>query len=303
MFGRVGGAAADPGGHYAKFNSQERNPMRTLVIWSTVLILATAVNATAAEPKLETEEQKTLYALGLTINRSLSPFNLSPSELELVEAGLADGSLHRTPTVDLETYGPKIKQLQEARAAAVAAAEKKTGQAFVDKAARETGAMRTASGLVMIPVTPGTGASPKATDTVTVTYEGRLTDGTVFDSSAQHGEPATVPLNGVIKCWTEALQLAKVGGRSRLVCPADLAYGDQGWPPLIKPGATLVFDVELLRISQPSAQSAPQSDQASFWYYCKDAKTYYPYVRECPSGWQQVAPQTTPPGQEGGVGG
>jgi hypothetical protein len=155
----------------------------------------------------------------------------------------------------------------------------------------------------MIPVTPGTGASPKATDTVTVTYEGRLTDGTVFDSSAQHGEPATVPLNGVIKCWTEALQLAKVGGRSRLVCPADLAYGDQGWPPLIKPGATLVFDVELLRISQPSAQSAPQSDQASFWYYCKDAKTYYPYVRECPSGWQQVAPQTTPPGQEGGVGG
>ena len=83
--------------------------MRTLVIWSTALILATAVDAAAAAPKLETEEQKTLYALGLTINRSLSPFNLSPAELELVEAGLADGSLHRTPTVDLETYGPKIK--------------------------------------------------------------------------------------------------------------------------------------------------------------------------------------------------
>jgi FKBP-type peptidyl-prolyl cis-trans isomerase FkpA/FKBP-type peptidyl-prolyl cis-trans isomerase FklB len=270
--------------------------MRTLVIWSTLLILATAVNAGADEPTLETDDQKTLYALGLTINRSLSPFNLSPSELELVEAGLADGSLHKTPKVDLETYGPRIKQLQEARVAAVAAAEKKTSQVVVDQAAREPGATKTASSLVMIPITPGTGASPKGTDTVTVNYEGRLTDGTVFDSSRQRGGPATVPLNGVIKCWTEALQLVKVGGKSRLVCPADLAYGDQGWPPLIKPGATLVFEVELLGISQGSAQTATQSEPASSWYYCNDAKAYFPYVRECPSGWLQV-PQTAPPGQ------
>ena len=272
--------------------------MRTLVIWPTVLILlATAINAAADEPKVETEEQKTLYALGLTINRSLSPLNLSPSELELVEAGLADGGLHKTPKVDLATYGPKIKQLQEARAAAVAAAEKKTSQAVVDRAAREPGATKTASGLIMIPVTPGSGASPQATDTVTVNYEGRLTDGTVFDSSMQRGGPATLPLNGVIKCWTEALQLVKVGGKSRLVCPADLAYGDQGWPPLIKPGATLVFEVELLGIAQPSAQTAPQAEHAFSWYYCNDTKAYYPYVSECPSGWLQVVPQTAPPGQ------
>src|ERR1700730_2772973 len=147
MFGRVVGATPDPGGHCARLNSQERNPMRTLVICSTVLILATAVNAAADGPKLETEEQKTLYALGLTINRSLSPFNLSPSELELVEACLADGSLHKTPKVDLETYGPRIKQFQQAWDAAVAAAEKKTSQVFVDHAAREPGATRTASGL------------------------------------------------------------------------------------------------------------------------------------------------------------
>ena len=270
--------------------------MRTLVVWSIVLILATAVNA-AADPTLETEEQKTLYALGLTINRSLSPFNLSPSELELVEAGLADGSLHKTPKVDLEAYGPKIKQLQEARAAAAAATERKASQAFVDQAAREPGATRTASGLIMIPITPGTGASPKVTDTVTVKYEGRLTDGTVFDSSVQRGEPVTVPLSGVIKCWTEALQLVKVGGKSRLVCPADLAYGDQGWSPLIKPGATLVFEVELLGISEPSAQTAAHSEQASSWYYCDDAKAYFPYVRECPSGWRQVVPETAPAGR------
>jgi hypothetical protein len=113
----------------------------------------------------------------------------------------------------------------------------------------------------------------------------------------QRGEPATVPLNGVIKCWTEALQLVKVGGKSRLVCPADLAYGDQGWPPLIKPGATLVYEVELLGISRPSARIAPQSAQASSWYYCNDTKAYYPYVRECASGWLQVVPQTAPPGR------
>jgi len=269
--------------------------MRTLAIWWTVLILAIAVDAAAADgPKLETEEQKTLYALGLTINRSLSPFNLSPSELEVVEAGLADGSLHKTPQVDLETYGPKIKQFQEARAAAVAAAERNASRAFVDRAAQEPGATRTASGLLVIPITSGTGAFPKATDTVTVNYEGRLIDGTVFDSSTQRGGPATIPLNGVIKCWTEAIQLVKVGGRSRIVCPADLTYGDQGWPPLIKPGATLVYEVELLNISGPAAQTAPQGKQASSWYYCNDAKAYYPYVRECPSGWKQVVPQTVP---------
>ena len=271
--------------------------MRKIMTWSTVLILATAVTAAAAEPKLDTEEQKTLYALGLTISRSLSPFNLSPLELELVEAGFAAGSLHKTPAVDLETYGPKIKQLQESRAAAVAAVEKTTGQALLDKAGGEPGAMKTTSGLVMIPVILGTGASPTATDTVTVNYEGRLADGTVFDSSIQRGEPATVPLNGVIKCWTEALQLVKVGGKSRLVCPADLAYGDQGWPPLIKPGATLIFEIELLAISHESAQTATQSEHAFYWYYCSDLKTYYPYVKNCPSGWQQVVPQTAPPGQ------
>ena len=123
--------------------------MRTLVMWSIVLILATAVNA-AADPTLETEEQKTLYALGLTINRSLSPFNLSLSELELVEAGLADGSLHKTPKVDLEAYGPKIKQLQEARAAAAAATSASTvstgSTGSASSATSDSWGLRSASG-------------------------------------------------------------------------------------------------------------------------------------------------------------
>jgi FKBP-type peptidyl-prolyl cis-trans isomerase FkpA/FKBP-type peptidyl-prolyl cis-trans isomerase FklB len=100
----------------------------------------------------------------------------------------------------------------------------------------------------MTTITPGKGAAPAAEDTVKVHYHGTLIDGTVFDSSVQRGEPATFRLNGVIKCWTEGVQRMKVGSKSRLVCPPQIAYGDRGAPPRIKPGATLVFEVELLDI-------------------------------------------------------
>lgn len=130
----------------------------------------------------------------------------------------------------------------------VAAAEKKAGEAVVAKAAAEPGAIKTPSGAVVTILRPGTGPSPKPTDKVKVHYHGTLTDGTVFDSSVQRGEPATFPVNGVIKCWTEGLQQLKVGGKARLVCPADTAYGDRGAPPRIKPGATLLFEVELLEV-------------------------------------------------------
>src|SRR4029077_13276694 len=131
-----------PGRLMAPMSREKGIPMRTLVIWSTALILVTAANAGAGEPKLETDDQKTLYALGLTINRSLSPFNLSPSELQLVEAGRAGRSLHKAPQVDLESYGPTTKKYQGSRAAVVAAAEKKTSQVVLDQAAGEPGATK-----------------------------------------------------------------------------------------------------------------------------------------------------------------
>jgi FKBP-type peptidyl-prolyl cis-trans isomerase FkpA/FKBP-type peptidyl-prolyl cis-trans isomerase FklB len=199
-------------------------------------------------PELKTEEQKTIYAIGLAVAGSLAQFGLSPAELDLVKAGITDGILNRPRQVELQAYGPKIQELQRARAATVAAAEQKAGQAVLDKAAAEKGATKTASGLVIMTIKPGTGPSPKATDRVKVHYHGTLADGAVFDSSVQRGEPATFPLNGVIPCWTEGLQLMKVGGKSRLVCPAALAYGDRGSPPRIKPGSTLTFEVELLEI-------------------------------------------------------
>ena len=222
--------------------------MRTLSLVLTLLFVAAVADAAAAPPELKTEEQKTLYALGLVLAQNLGAFALNATELEIVKAGLTDGVTNKDKKVDLQTYGPKIQELQRARVTAAAVPERKAGQAYVEKAAAEKGAIKTPSGAVVTTLKPGTGPSPAASDKVKVHYQGTLTDGTVFDSSIQRGEPITFPLNGVIKCWTEGVQQMKVGGKSRLVCPADTAYGGRGAPPKIKPGATLVFEVELLEI-------------------------------------------------------
>jgi FKBP-type peptidyl-prolyl cis-trans isomerase FkpA len=214
------------------------------------LVIATVTSARAAAPELKTDEQKTLYALGLAMSQSLSSFKLTDAELDLVKAGLTDGVLNHQKKVDLETFGPKIQQLAKARTTAAAQEEKKSSETFLEKAAAAKGAVKTDSGLVYTEITPGTGEQPKETDKVKVHYEGKLIDGTVFDSSIQRGQPVTFALNQVIPCWTEGLQRMKVGGKSKLVCPSNIAYGDHGAPPKIKPGATLVFEVELLGIEK-----------------------------------------------------
>ena len=162
--------------------------------------------------------------------------------------GLADAALGRPEKVKMEEMRPKVQELAKTRAEAQAAGEKAKGAEYLTKAAGEAGATKTASGLIIQEITAGSGATPAATDRVKVHYSGTLIDGTVFDSSVERGQPATFPLNGVIKCWTEGVQLMKVGGKSKLVCPSDIAYGDRGRPPTIPPGATLVFEVELLEI-------------------------------------------------------
>ncbi len=223
--------------------------MRTIVSVFVLLCSLIASGAGAADPT--TDEQKTLYALGLAISQNVSGFALTEAEFEFVRAGLADGVLKRQPKVDLQTYGPKIQQLRQTRMSAGAEGEKKAGAAFLAKAAAEPGATKGETGYVLKTIKPGTGASPRASDSVKVHYHGTLIDGTVFDSSVQRHEPVTFPLANVIPCWTQAVPKMKVGGKSRLVCPSDLAYGDRGAPPQIKPGATLVFEIELLDIVKP----------------------------------------------------
>jgi FKBP-type peptidyl-prolyl cis-trans isomerase len=203
----------------------------------------------------KTEDDKTLYALGMIIGRNLTDFNLTPRELDVVKAGMTDVVQKKKTAVELETYGPKVDAFHTARRAGRATAEKEAGKKAVEAAAREPGAVRTASGAIVRTVKPGTGAAPQPTDRVKVNYTGKLLDGTVFDSSKKQGQPVTFPLNGVIKCWTEGVAMMKVGGKSRLVCPADIAYGDRGHPPQIKPGATLVFDVDLLAIEPPGTEA------------------------------------------------
>ena len=142
-----------------------------------------------------------------------------------------------------------INKLVQGRSSAAADKEKNASKDFLAKAAQEKGAEKTPSGLVIRITRPGNGPSPKATDKVKVNYEGRLINGTVFDSSYKRGQPAEFPLNGVIKCWTEGVQRMHVGEEAELVCPSDIAYGDHGHPPTIPGGATLVFKVELLGIN------------------------------------------------------
>jgi FKBP-type peptidyl-prolyl cis-trans isomerase FkpA len=115
-------------------------------------------------------------------------------------------------------------------------------------AAKEAGAVVKPSGLVFLSQRPGTGPSPSATDTVRVNYRGTFPDGREFDSSYKAGQPLEFPLNGVIKCWTEGLQLMQVGGKARLTCPSSIAYGERGAGGVIPPNATLVFEVELLAV-------------------------------------------------------
>jgi FKBP-type peptidyl-prolyl cis-trans isomerase FkpA len=226
-----------------------------LIVGSLVLTAALALagcaggsssSAKGSDPK--TEQDKTFYALGLLVGANLTQFSLTPEEMEFVSKGVADAAAHTKPQVDLHVYGPKVKELMQARAGASLAAEKQKAAAFREGAAKEEGAQKSPSGLVYRTLKPGTGATPTMADRVKVHYQGALPDGTVFDSSIQRGQPAEFGLNEVIPCWTEGVQKMKVGEKAKLICPSEIAYGDQGRPPQIPGGATLVFEVELLEI-------------------------------------------------------
>ena len=220
--------------------------MRILPAATALLMIASAGSAQEAR----TEDQKTLYALGVAAARELKPFNLTPAELELVVKGMSDAVLSKPLAADPEAYRPKVQQLLAARRKATGELQAAAGKAYLAKAAAEKGAVKTPSGLVYLSLKEGTGNSPWATDTVKVNYRGTLIDGTEFDSSYKRQQPAEFVLNKVIKGWTEGLQKMKPGGKARLVCPPSLAYGEKGAGAVIPPNAVLVFEVELLDVKK-----------------------------------------------------
>jgi FKBP-type peptidyl-prolyl cis-trans isomerase FkpA len=229
-----------------------RHIKRAAAILLTVGLGACKAPEPPKPAELKTEDEKTIYAIGHMLGKNaLGPMKLTPAELEIVQRGLTDSVTGKTPAVPLDTYLPKVQAFAQQRATAASTAqlgpEKEKGKAFAEQAAKEGGAIKTPSGLVLQHQTPGTGKAPTAVDSVKVHYRGTLTDGTEFDSSFKRGQPVEFPLRNVIPCWTEALQLMKVGGKAKIVCPSEIAYGDRG-NQQIPGGATLVFEVELIDI-------------------------------------------------------
>lgn len=222
--------------------------MKIIVTLMTLITLLT-LPAFAADT-LKTEEQKTLYAIGLSVGRTLAPFSLTTAELDIVKQGLTDAVAGKKPAIELSAYNNKIQEMARARRKALGDKMAPQNKAALEKAAAEKSAVKTASGVVYVPLKEGTGTSPTATDTVRANYRGTLPDGKEFDSSARQGKPLEFKLDKVIKCWQEGLQKMKPGGKAKLVCPAALAYGDTGAGDLILPGATLIFEIELLEVKK-----------------------------------------------------
>jgi FKBP-type peptidyl-prolyl cis-trans isomerase FkpA len=206
------------------------------------------VTAPAEQTKIE--DMETIYAIGLVLSSQLSDFNLTPGELELVKQGLTHAATGKGPDVSSGAFTEKINELARARRKALGLKSAGMNKEFLEKTAREKGAVKSDSGLVYIPLKDGSGASPKPTDTVKVNYRGTLPDGKEFDNSYKRGEPLELKMDGVIKCWNEGLQKMKPGGKAELVCPPEIAYGDTGAGSSILPYATLVFEVELLEVKQ-----------------------------------------------------
>jgi FKBP-type peptidyl-prolyl cis-trans isomerase FkpA len=219
------------------------------------LLLALSISACNAKKEEKeqapmTEEQKTLHSLGVLMSQNIKTFDLSPEEVKFVQQGLADGLSGKTKPEEVQDQFTKLQELERTRREAAGKKLAAAGTEYLEKAAKEQGATKTASGMVIKHTQVGTGESPKPDSDVKVHYEGRLIDGKVFDSSMKRGQPIDFKLSGVIPCWIEGVQTMKVGGKAQFVCPPNLAYGEFGSPPTIPPQATLVFDVELLEINK-----------------------------------------------------
>ncbi len=231
--------------------------------WVYLSLLISALVLTACNSndpkkvKLESEDDKTFYAMGYMLGGNLQRLTLSDKELAALYKGVADSAKNEKAEVDMGTYQNRIQEVFKARMDKVAEKEKVAGTAFIEKFIKDEGATKTESGLAYKVIKEGTGATPTAEDVVEVHYHGTLTDGTVFDSSVERGKTISFPLNRVIKGWTEGLQTMKEGGKTKFVIPSELAYGEAGAPPKIPGGATLIFEVELFKVTKAADANKP----------------------------------------------
>jgi FKBP-type peptidyl-prolyl cis-trans isomerase FkpA len=231
--------------------------------WVFLSLLVSALALTACNSndpksvKLESEDDKTFYAMGYMLGGNLQRLTLSDKELSALYKGVAMAAKNEKSEVDMSKYQNRIQEVFKARMDKVAEKEKAAGNTFIEKFVKDEDAKKTESGLAYKVITEGKGKTPTAEDIVEVHYHGTLTDGTVFDSSVERGKTISFPLNRVIKGWTEGLQLMKEGGKTKFVIPADLAYGEAGAPPKIPGGATLIFEVELFKVSKAADADKP----------------------------------------------
>jgi len=217
----------------------------------SALPLLMACTAGSQKVELKTDDQKVSYTIGQQIGSGIKAQKL-PIDVDVLAASIKDVLGGKPSRLSQEEQQATMMRMQQ-KMQETQTGEGKENKAKADKFLAENkgkkGVKATASGLQYEVITEGKGASPKATSTVKVHYRGTLLDGTEFDSSIKRGTPAEFPVNGVIKGWTEALQLMKVGSKWKLTIPPDLAYGEQGRPS-IPPNSLLQFEVELLEIKK-----------------------------------------------------
>lgn len=221
----------------------------------TVALASAIASPFALADAPQTEEQKLSYGLGYILGQRLSP-DFDTLDFDMVKKGIEDVFSQAQPQMTqpeiqaaMQAFQMRKMEEQREQATALAGQNETEGAAFRETNAAKTGVTTTASGLQIEILEAGDGSQPTAEDSVKVHYRGTLIDGREFDSSYSRGEPVTFPLGGVIKGWTEGLQLMSKGAKARLVIPADLAYGPAGAGEMIGPNATLVFEVELLDIN------------------------------------------------------
>jgi FKBP-type peptidyl-prolyl cis-trans isomerase FklB len=226
---------------------------------------ATAAKTAAAPVPLKTQKEKFSYAVGMKMGENFKKQSV-PVDSSILARGIRDAIAGKTALTDEEAQaaiGAMQKEVQarmQEKNKEAADANKKTGEVFLAANKGKEGVVTLPSGLQYKIEKAGTGPKPTATDSVVCNYRGTLIDGKEFDSSYKRGQPATFPVTGVIKGWTEALQLMPVGSKWQLFIPSDLAYGDRGAGADIGPGATLVFEVELMSIEDKSKDKAPAQE-------------------------------------------